>query len=403
MRFLFLTQYFPPEVGAPQVRLAALARELVRNGHEVEVVTALPNHPGGRVFPEYAQRLYVHEVWEGCSLHRVWMYAAQGTGAKRMLSYMSFTFTSLFGLLRSRRPDWIFVESPPLFLSMTAWIASIFWESPFIFNVADLWPDSVKEMGVLREGWLLRIAEHLEHWSYRKARHVNAVTDGIRDVLIQKKGVPAGKITFLPNGVDTHLFESDTVDNALAQEFGLQGHKVIVYAGTIGFAQGLDVAIDAMALIQPDHPEALLVFLGDGGERERLAKRVADEGISNIRFIPPKPLEFVARLYTVATAGFASLKDLPLFEGARPSKLFPIMASAKPVIYSGRGEGARIVQEANAGWLVSPENSLALADAIRDLLTHPDLARTRGISGRSYVTRNLSWPNLTRNWLEQIK
>ena len=193
MRFLILTQYYPPEVAAPQVRLQAMAHELMRAGHEVEVVTAMPNHPTGRIFDGYRRRLSMTEVIDGVTVRRVWLYAATGAGAKRMMNYASFTVTSLWGLLTSKRPDVLFVESPPLFLSLPARLICLVWRRPFVFNVADLWPDSATSMGLLRDGLLLRVLNAFEGWAYRRARWVNAVTEGVRDTLLGAKRVPAAK------------------------------------------------------------------------------------------------------------------------------------------------------------------------------------------------------------------
>jgi len=329
VRFLILTQYFPPEVGAPQVRLAAMVRELKGQGHEVEVVTALPNHPRGEIFPEYRGRFYVREDWEGVPVHRLWLYPATGAGLKRLLNYASFAFTSLFGLFRARRPDYLFVESPPLFLSVPAYLWGLPQGVPFIFNVADLWPDSVRELGLMREGWVLRLAEGLEAWTYRKARFVNAVTEGIRRALIEEKGVPEEKVLFLPNGVDTALFRPREPDEALVRELGLLGKKVVVYAGTLGVAQGLEVALAAMRALEHERPELHLLLLGGGSEEARLKALAREWGLSNVTFADPVPLHEVPRYLSLAYAGLVMLKDVPLFEGARPSKTFPIMGASR--------------------------------------------------------------------------
>jgi glycosyltransferase involved in cell wall biosynthesis len=403
VKFLFLTQYFPPEIGAPQVRLAAMARELVRLGHEVEVVTGLPNHPTGKIFPEYRGKFSADEYWEGIRVHRTWMYAATGAGWRRMLNYGSFAATSLWGLWRSKRPDYLFVESPPLFLSAPAWLMGLRWRRPFIFNVADLWPDSVRELGLMGEGVTLRVAEWLEGWSYARAKFVNAVTEGIRDDLVTKKRVPARKVLFLPNGVDIELFKPREADHELATELGLAGKQVIVYAGTLGLAQGLDVGLHAMDEVRHTHPDARLVFIGDGSDRVRLEGVARSLKLDNVVFLPPNTPEYIARLYSFATAGFASLKDLPLFEGARPSKIFPIMGCGRPVLYSGAGEGARLVEAAHAGIVVPPEDPKALAGAIRQLLGQPEEAALIGRNGRSYVEENLSWRALIADWLAELE
>jgi len=206
MRFLVLTQYFPPEIGAAQIRLAAVVRELVRLGHQVEVVTALPNYPGGQIYPEYHGRFYKKEQWEGVTVHRIWVYAAKGAGIKRLLNYLSFTLTAIWGLRQAKRPDYLFVETPPLFLGITAYLVAKKWRIPFILNVADLWLDAVQTLGIIKGGFLLRWARKLEIGLYRRAYHISVVTEGLREILHTERQVPTQKIGFLPNGVDTQLF-----------------------------------------------------------------------------------------------------------------------------------------------------------------------------------------------------
>src|SRR4029077_11569620 len=206
MRFLILTQYFPPEIGGAQTRLRSFATELCRSGHEVEVVTAKPNYPKGSFFAGYEKGFYCKEQQDGIVIHRVWLYPAIGGSVKRLLNYISFTLTCLLGLWRSERPDYIFVESPPLFLSFPAFLAAFFWRVPFIFNVADLWPDVIVDGGFMKDGPIIRMLEMVERWSYRRAAYVNTVTDWIVEILCDKKGVPESKLLFLPNGVDTERF-----------------------------------------------------------------------------------------------------------------------------------------------------------------------------------------------------
>jgi glycosyltransferase involved in cell wall biosynthesis len=379
-----------------------MIREIVRLGHEVEVVTALPNYPTGKIRPDYRGRYYVRELWEGVPVHRVWLYAATGTGLRRLLNYATFTAGSIFGLLRAQKPDYVFIESPPLFLSVPAFLAASCWRVPMIFNVADLWPDSVRELGLLGDGIVFRFAVWLENWSYRKSAYVNVVTDYIREVLTGEKGVPDSKILFLPNGVDINLFKPGAPDQALSSELGLSGKKVILYAGTLGVANGLQVALDAMKLIQNDIPNVQLVFIGGGSEYAKLEASASGLGLKNVTFFTPQSPEYVARLYSVAYAGFTSLRNLPFAEGTRPSKVYPIMASGKAVIYSGSGEGANLVEEAKAGLVVTPEDPEALADAIKTLVGRPDLAEQLGKSGRQYVEQHLSWSNITQDWLRQL-
>ena len=401
MRFLILTQYYPPEIGAPQLRLSSMARELISLGHQVEVVTAMPNYPTGKIHPGYRHRFYIREELDGVVVHRVWLYGAVGAGPRRMLNYLTFSITSLWGLWRSRRPDCVIVESPPLFLSVPGFWASRLWKAKMILHVADLWPDTVRQFGLMKEGLGLRLADRLEHWSYRKAYNVTAVTEGIRTILIEDKGLPESKVLFLPNGVDLSLFRPRPRDSELARKLALEDSKIILYAGNIGYVQGLETVLAASRLLS-DRKDIVFVLIGDGSMKSKLLRTVQDEGLDGIKFLEPAPPEYVARLYSIASAGLGILRDIPLNEGARPSKIIPAMASGVPVLYSGKGEGARLLECAGAGLIVPPENPEALAEAARRLADDPELVRQLGEGGQKFAEENLSWPVLIEDWLEQL-
>jgi glycosyltransferase involved in cell wall biosynthesis len=401
MRILLLTQYFPPEVGAAQGRLGAVVRELVRAGQQVEVVTAMPNYPTGRIADGYRWRFYVRESREGVAVHRLWLYPAVGAGAARLLNYASFSLTAFLGLLRATRPDYLFVESPPLSLGVTAVVAARLWSVPFIFNVADLWPDVVRELGVLSDGYLLRAAERLERWIYRRAAYITTITDGIRTALVTQKGVPAQKVLFLPNAVDTETFRPAPPDEALARRLGLTGKKVIVYAGTHGYAHALESVLDAARLLVSD-PDLRFLFVGDGSEKAKLVARARSLGLTNVTFMDPVPAEEIPALLSLSFCGLVSQRDLPLFLSARSVKAFSVMACAKPVVFAGRGEGAREIVESGSGVVVPPEDPAALASAIRRLAASPEKARELGLRGRAHAEKNLAWATHVRAWLASI-
>jgi colanic acid biosynthesis glycosyl transferase WcaI len=391
MRFLVLTQYYPPEVGAAQVRLAAFARELVRAGHEVEVVTALPNYPAGTLRPGDRRRLRRRETIDGIPVTRLWLYPATGAGVRRLLSYLSFTATGLLGALAVRRPDIVFVESPPLFLGIAGWLVARRYGARFVLNVSDLWPDTVRDMGIMQGGPWLGLAERLERFLYRRATAVTAVTEGIRDRLVAAKGVDEARVLFLPNGVDTATFRP--------MEGYRSGAPTFAYTGNHGYAQALDVLVEAAALA----PDIDFLFVGDGSEKERLQREVAQRSLGNVRFMPPVAADEIADVYQAATAGIASLRKSRLMEGARPAKLLAIMACGRPVLYAGRGEGAELVRAAKAGLVVEPEDPDALVAAARVLASDPIRATEMGANGRRYVEEHLAWPALVADWLEQLR
>jgi colanic acid biosynthesis glycosyl transferase WcaI len=401
MRFLIITQYFPPEPGAAQTRLGALSRELVRAGHEVDVITALPNYPAGRIWRDYRGSLQRTERHEGTTVRRLWLYSATGSGARRLVSYLSFTLTSLIAAAaRRRRPDVVFVESPPLFLAITGWLVSRRWSVPLILNVSDLWPESLVALGLMRPGIGLRVAKSLERWAYSRSTAVTAVTEGIQRALANEKSVDT--TLFLPNGADTDLYRPMGLDTALAARFDLPvDGRLVVYAGTIGFAHGAEVVIGAAHRL--GKAGVTLALFGGGSEKELVALAAQRSGLTNLRFYDPVPEPVVARLYSIAVAGLVTLRDSPLQDGVRPAKMFSIMASAKPVIYAGRGEGADIVQRADAGLTVAPEDPAALAEAILWVLSNPERAATMGRNGRRYVEEHLRWDSLTDSWLRELE
>ena len=401
MNLLILTQYYPPEIGAPQTRLAAMVRELRKLGHQIEVVTALPNYPQGRIFPAYRKTLYRREMRDGVTVHRVWLYGAVGHGIARMLSFVSFALSSLIGLFRAAKPDFLFVESPPLVLSIPAVAYGALRSVPVIMNVADLWPDTVAEMGYMKPGLMLGLFQRLEWWSYRKAAYVNALTEAIRQSLLGLKGLPAAKVLYLPNGVDTEVFRPQAADTALQVSLGLARKKIILYAGTMGLAHGLDNVLRAAKLLE-QQTDIHFLFLGDGSERAPLEQMRRDMGLANVTFLDPVPLEQLPAYFSLPVCGLVSLRDVPFFDGARPSKIFPVLASGRPVIYVGRGEGARLLEEASAGVIVPPGEPQALARAVQELVRDSHLAVQLGRNGRKFVEENLQWSSLVVKWAASL-
>jgi glycosyltransferase involved in cell wall biosynthesis len=400
MKFLILPQYYPPEVGAPQVRLQAMIRELAAKGHQVEVGTAIPNHPLGRYFPGYKSRMYSWEISQGIKIHRTWIYPAIGAGLKRIFNYLSFTLSSFWGMMKAGRPDLVWVESPPLFLGWTAMAYSRFRRVPFIFNIADLWPDSIIDLGLMRNGLAARMLYMAERAIYNRAKYVIAVTQGIRDRLINSKGLPARKILYLPNGVDTEMFRPVPYDLALSQKLKLSEKKVILYAGTHGYAHNIDVALRSAHLLKNEN--LFFLFIGDGSEKTRLVKLSAMMKLDNVKFLPSVPVEELVKYYSIAFAGLSTLGTSRLFESTRPAKVLSIMATGKPVIYSGRGEGANIVEKANAGIVVPPDDEDALSFAIKRIARDKAYAENCGQNGRKYVSDNLSWKIVVDNWLNEL-
>jgi glycosyltransferase involved in cell wall biosynthesis len=402
MRFLIISQYFEPEIGAAQVRLGAFARGLVKEGHEVEVVTGMPNHPNGRIAAGYRKKLTCFEEIDGIRIRRVWLYASTGSGLRRIFNYLSFMFASPFGLARSKRPDFIFVESPPLSVMVPARLFAFMWRRPIIMNVADLWPDAAENLGLIREGKALRALQRLESKCYRSSKFICSATDGIREILETKKGVPPGKILDLPNGADIRLFRPRETDRSILIRYDLEENDIFLYAGTVGFAHRLETAVDAMVRIQDQFPKAHLLVVGGGSEWENVSAYARKINASNVTFAGPVTLEEVSELLNVALATVSTIRDSEVMKGVRPSKIFPSMASGVPVLYSGAGEGAEIISASGAGLVSPPEEPKALAENMKALLLNANKVEQMGSAGRRLMEERFSWPSIVNGWLSQL-
>ncbi len=405
MRFLILTQYFEPEIGAPQVRFRSFISNLVKLGHQVEVVTALPNYPTGKIFPGYTGKFYKYEMGnDGVPVHRVWIYAALGGGAGRMLNYLSFAFFSLYCIFKVKRPDYVFVESPPLSLGVVGWLYAKIFRCKVIFNVADLWPDSVKELGIIQNGTVLKMAYWLEDFIYRHSNYVNSVTIQTTRTLNEKKNVPMNKLKFLPNGVDTEIFFPAESSESVRTELGWEGKFVIIYAGTVGIAQGLLTVIKAADRLKrmPEFNNVLLCIVGGGSEKNLLLKEVEQNGYQGVRFIDPMPPKQLVQLLRNADCGYVGLIDKELFLEVRPSKMFPKIACGLPLVFAGRGEAASIVHELDAGIVVPPEDTHALESALMDMYLKLPEYRARLKKAQEIIQTRYSWEHNTKEWLASL-
>ncbi|MBX3285949.1 MAG: glycosyltransferase family 4 protein [Acidimicrobiales bacterium] len=398
--FLVVTQYYPPERGAAQVRLAALARELHRRGNRVEVLTAIPNYPTGRLFPGWRSRPVQVADEDGVRVVRVWLYASMGSGVRRMLNYASFGAMSVVGLARTRRAGWTVVEYPTLFGALPAATWGRLRRRRVVVNVADLWVDAIVEVGAVGEGRLVDLLRRVEAWMLRNATAVTAVTEGVREALVEK-GVDPEKICWLPNGADADAFSPGPADPAVDAELGLEpGEHLFLYAGTQGYVHGLEVVLDAAEQLR-DLP-VRFVLVGGGSEKPDLQRAAAERGLANVTFRDPVAPEDVARYLRRATAGLASVRDLELFRSVRSAKMFPTMATGRPVLYAGDDEGAALVRRAGAGIATAPGDGAALADAVRRVLDHPDEAEAMGAAGRRWIEEEGSWRVLIERWLADL-
>ncbi|CAN5148691.1 glycosyltransferase family 4 protein [soil metagenome] len=378
-RLCILTQYFPPEIGAPQGRLSELGEQLVDLGWRVEALTALPNYPAGRVFDGYNQTRPVVERIGRIRTARVPLYPSQEGFVRRVACYLSFAASaSGLGPRYCPRPDLIWVESPPLFIGIAARALSWRWRCPYVFNVSDLWPENAVEMGVLDPGILASAAERFELSTYRGAAGVTGQSQEIVDSIVRR--APGVQATLITNGVDTDRFGADGSDRQeLRALLGDADGPIFVYAGLFGHPQGLDQILDLAAELPSDVP-GRFVLVGDGPVRRSLEQRIAAESIGRVRLVPPIPRERIPALLAGADAAVVSLRQT--LRGAVPSKLYEAMAARLPILLVAEGEPARRVEEAGCGLVSAPGDGAALRANFERLAREPDLRARLGAAGR---------------------
>ncbi len=388
LRIMFLTHYFPPEVGAAQARMSELAQQLAGRGDAVTVVTGFPNYPTGVVPEPYRGRFSMEEHVDGVRVLRRWVFATPNVGfLKRILNWLSFVATSITALRAVGPVDVIFVQSPPLPTGVAALVYSRLKRAPFVLNVSDIYPESAVQLGMLRNRTAIRLAEMLEMHLYRRAARVTVPTPGMLERLAAR-GVPREKLVWLTNGVDTTTFRPLPRDDELARRLEVNGHKVFLYAGTHGLSQGLDVILDAARMT--DDPEVLYVLAGEGADKAALVARARAEGIANVRFLPNQPKASMPALLNLAYASIICLKPLELFRSALPSKMFESMAVAQPLVAALWGEGAELVTAAGCGVVTEPGDARQMRDAVVALAHDPGRAREMGLKGREYVDEHFN-------------
>lgn len=381
MHILFLTDNFPPEVNAPASRTYEHCRQWVAAGHRVTVVTCAPNFPKGRVFPGYKNRIVSKESIDGIAVIRVWTYITANEGfARRILDYTSFMIAGAISSLFVRRVDVVVGTSPQFFTACAAWFVAALKRVPFVFELRDLWPESIKAVGAMEDSIAIRLLERVELFLYRRAALIVSVTHSFRRDLA-RRGIDADKIVVITNGADLSRFHPQPRNAMLANAIGVADRFVAGYVGTHGMAHALETLLHAAKALQTQAPDVQIVLLGDGARKPELQRLATEMNLTNVLFLDSVAKDRVADYWSLLDVSIIHLARSELFLSVIPSKLFECMAMGLPVVHAVAGESAEIVERERVGVIVMPQDAAGLAASIVRLRDDAELRRAFAMRG----------------------
>lgn len=386
-RILLLTQWFDPE---PTFKGMVFARELVRQGFEVDVLTGFPNYPGGKVYPGYRIKLLQRGVVDGVQVIRVPLYPSHGQSAiKRVLNYASFAASSLiYGLFMARRPDVIYAYHPPLTVGIAASLIRLLRRIPVVYDIQDMWPDTLRATGMVNNTRALDVVATVCRWVYRRVDHIVVLSPGFKQLLLQRS-VQDTKVDVIYNWADEAALAAPL--GQLPAGFPGPEQFRIVFAGNMGKAQALDTVLDAAALLQACGSRVHFVMLGGGVEVAGLKQRATERRLSNVVFLSPVPMAEVGTVLNAADALLVHLRKDPLFEITIPSKTQAYMAVGKPLLMAVDGDAAELVRQSGGGVIAESENAESVAAAAHALSGLAlDELQTMGSNAQKFYREHLA-------------
>ena len=400
MHVLLLTAYFPPDTGSAAHLFYELGTALVQEGHTLSVLTSFPSYHAQGDLRRYRGRLWMVEEIDGVKVARVAVpNLPRHIPLARGLWQFSLALAFALAGMRLPRPDVALVYSPPLPLGLTAWWLRLSRKVPFVLNVQDLFPQSVIDLGILRNRWLIRFFECMERFIYRRADHITVHSPGNRDHVVGK-GAPPERVTVMPNWVDTEFIRPGERRNAFFEQYNLDGKFVVSFAGILGYSQDLDIVLEAAELLQK-YPDIYFLIVGDGVEKPRLERKASEMGLRNVQFVPMQPRHRYPEVLNASDVCLATL-HAEVRTPVVPSKILSIMAAARPVVAAMNldGDAPRLIEEAQCGFPLPPENPKVLAEAILTLYNDRDLCARLGRNGRRYAEKHLSLRVASKRYIE---
>lgn len=402
MHILFISHYFPPEVNAPASRTHEHCRKWVEDGHQVTVVTGVPNHPAGELFPGYRNRFLQEEEVDGIRVIRTWMLLTSNAGfVKRILNFLLFSVMSVVASFRVSSPDVVIATSPQFFCGLAGGLIAKLKRRPFILEIRDLWPKSIVELGQLHEGILLNMLEWLERSMYHSA---NGIVVNTRAFIthITQLDYPREQIELIYNGIDGNRFKPQPPSHELRARFNLEGRFCVGYLGTIGLAHGLETLIEAAEELR-QQPEIAFLLIGDGAEKKKLEAIIHEKRLKNVKLTGLQPREMMPDWIATTDILLVCLRDLPVFETVIPSKIFEFLAQERPVIVAARGEIREMAEAADVALTIDPEDPHALIHAIQEIRNNPEEAQRRAKAGSQWVEDHFLREKLAESMLAFVK
>jgi glycosyltransferase involved in cell wall biosynthesis len=405
LKLLILTQYFPPEVGAPQNRLYELAIRLQKEGVDITVLTAMPNYPSMEIHKSYLGKKYFYEEMEGLKVHRSSIFVSKNKSIiKRLQNYFSFVWSSyIIGRKKlDSNYDFILCESPPLFLGISAYLLSKNKKAKMIFNVSDLWPESAEKLGLVTNKLFLKLATILEEFLYRKSVLITGQTQGIVENISTR--FPQKNVYWLPNGVDLQLYNPENIISNWREENGFFINELLLlYAGIIGYAQGLEIILKAAKKTE-GNPEIKYLLLGSGPEKDKLLLLKKELNLNNVFFLDLVPKSKMPEIVKAVDIALVPLKKLDLFLGAIPSKIFENSAMKKALLLGVDGEAKELfINKGKAGMFFEPENESDLAEKAIYLNANRDKIEEFGMNGRKYVEESFNRNKIAKEFYIELK
>ena len=389
MRILMLTQWFDPE---PTFKGLLFAKELSKRGHSVEVLTGFPNYPGGKIYNGYRIKFFQREFIDGISIIRVPLYASHDSNAiKRIGNYITFALSASFiGSFLVKRPDVIYVYHPPATVGLPAFLLHLLHRVPFVYDIQDLWPDTLEATGMVGNKLALRMVDRWCRYIYSQAARIVVLSPGFREMLI-RRGVPEHKIEVIYNWCEEDKIQSTARNKSLARELGMTGRFNVVFAGTMGKAQALDAVLGVARLLRDKLPKIQFVFVGGGIDVDKLKEKAIGQKLTNIRFLPRRPSSEIGSILNLADVLLVHLRNDPLFRITIPSKTQAYMATGRPILMGVKGDAAALVEKAEAGLTCIPEDPQDIAATVEKFynMTHEELA-LMGHNGIMFYEQELS-------------